>query len=63
MGQHFVRRLGTHERNDDLDLVARETLAGRWPGSRSRARGGGWSWVPALAESREDYGCAAGTRS
>jgi hypothetical protein len=64
MGRHFVGvGWAQHERNDDLDLVARDTLAGvvAWlpvEGARGRVALG-----PGIADSREDYGASTGTNS
>jgi len=62
LGKHFLA-LGwaIHERNDDLDLVARDTLAGAvaWipvEGPRGRVVLG-----PGVAQSYEDYGTLEGT--
>lgn len=64
LGLHFMA-LGwaLHERNDDLDLKARDTVAGvvAWlpvEGARGRVALG-----PGVAESREDYGTAEGVTS
>ena len=64
MGRRFAA-LGwaLHERNDDLDLVARETLAGAvvWlPVSGARGR---VAFGPGVSESIEDYGSTVGTEN